>query len=94
MFLLRAYIEVHKFDVICLSETYLDSTVASDDKNLDITVYNLVRSDNPASNKGGGVCLYYKTCLPLRVLDIQYLNECIHFELKVAEQLLYLCRSL
>ena len=36
-FLLRAYIAVHKFDVICLSETYLDSTVASDDENLEIT---------------------------------------------------------
>ena len=28
LFLLKAYIAVHKFDVICLSETYLDSTVA------------------------------------------------------------------
>ena len=36
-FLLRAYIAVHKFDVICLSETYLDSTVALEDENLEIT---------------------------------------------------------
>ena len=35
LFLLRAYITVHKFDVICLSETYFDSTVASDDGNLE-----------------------------------------------------------
>ena len=42
LFLLRAYIPVHKFDVICLSETYLDSTAASDDENLKISVYNLV----------------------------------------------------
>ena len=33
------------------------------------------------------VCLYYKTCLPLRVLDIQYLNECINFELKIGDKL-------
>ena len=37
LFLLRAYIAVHKFDVICLSETYLDSTVALEDENLEIT---------------------------------------------------------
>ena len=83
MFLLRAYIANHKFDIICLSETYLDSTVASDDENLEITGYNLVRSDHPAKTKRGGVCLYYKIYLPLRVLDIQYLNECINFELKI-----------
>ena len=64
LFLLRAYIAVHKFDVMCLSETYLDSTVASDDENLKITSYNLVRFDHPASNKRE----------ELRVLDIQFLN--------------------
>ena len=69
LFLLRAYIAVHKFDVTCLSQTYLDSTVASDDENLEI-----VRSEYHANTKLGGVCSYYKTCLPLRVLDIQYLN--------------------
>ena len=40
----------------CLSETYLDSTVASD-ANCEITGYNLVRSDHSASTKRGGVCL-------------------------------------
>ena len=87
LFVPRAYIAVHKFDVICLSETYLDSTVASDDESLEITGYNLVRSEHPANNKRGGVCLYYKTCLPLRFLDIQYLNEYINFELKIGDKL-------
>ena len=86
LFLLRAYIAIHKFDVICLSETHLDSTVASDE-NLEIKVYNLVQSDHPANTKRGGVCLCYKTCLPLRVLDIQYLQECINFELKIGDKL-------
>ena len=87
LFLLRAYIAVHKFDVICFSEIYLDSPVASDDENLKIKGYNLVRSDHPGSNKRGGIYLYYKTCLPLRVLRIQYLNECINFELKIGDKL-------
>ena len=84
MFLLRAYIAAHKVDVISLSETYLDSAVASDDENLETTCYNLVRSDHPANTKREGVCLYYKTCLPLRVLDM---NECINFELKIGDKL-------
>ena len=42
LFLLGAYIAVDKFDVICLSEKYLYSTIASDDENLEITSYNLV----------------------------------------------------
>ena len=87
LFLLRAYTAVYKFDVICLPETYLDSTVASNEENLEITGYNLVRSDRPANTKHGGVCLYYKTCLSLRVLDIQYLNECINFELNIGDKL-------
>ena len=40
---LSAYISVHKFDIICLSETYLNSEIPSDDENLEILGYNLVR---------------------------------------------------
>ena len=84
---LKAFIAVHKFDIICLSETYLDSSVAPDDDNLDISGYSLVRSNHPSKNKRSGVCVYYKNFLPLRVLDIQYLHECINFELKIGDKL-------
>ena len=36
--LLRAYTSFHNFDVVCISETYLDSTTALDDENLHIAV--------------------------------------------------------
>ena len=39
--LLRAYISTHKFDVICISETYLDSDRSDDENNLKIAGYNL-----------------------------------------------------
>ena len=65
LFLLKSYISVHKFDLICFSETYLDSL---DDDNLVISGYNLVRCDHPSDTKREGVCLYYKNCLPRRVL--------------------------
>ena len=86
LFLLKAYISVHKFDIICLSETYLDSTVPLDDDNLIISGYNLIRSDHPSNTKRGGVCLYYKNYLPLRVLNISYLKECLNFELKIGNK--------
>ena len=35
LFLLKAYIAVHKFDIFCLSETYLDSSTTSDDDDDD-----------------------------------------------------------
>ena len=40
---LREYIIVHKFDVVCLSETYLDSSILHDDNNLRIPGCNLHR---------------------------------------------------
>ena len=83
MFLLKAYIAIHKFHIICLSETYLDSSTTSDDDNLAISGYNLIRSNHPSNNKRGGVCIYYKNFLPLRVLSIQYLQEYINFELNI-----------
>ena len=88
LFLLKAYIyiSVHKFDIICLSETYLDSTVSLDDVNLVSSGYNLTCSDHPSNTKGGGVCLYYKNCLPLRVLNLSYLKECLNLELKIGDK--------
>ena len=65
LFLLKAHISVHKSDIICLSETYFDSTVPHDDDNLVLSGYKLIRSDHPSNTKGGGVCLYYKNYLPI-----------------------------
>ena len=75
------------FDIICISKTYLDTSITSDDGNLDILGYDLIRSDHPFNGKRGGVCIYYKSGLPLRVLNIYYLQECISFELKIGDKL-------
>ena len=85
--LLKAYNSIHKFDVICLSETYLDSSILQNGGNLEVPGYNLVRSDNPSNKKRGGVCIYYKSYLPLRIIDINYLKECVRFELMVGDRL-------
>ena len=51
--LLRAHITVRKFDVIFLSETYLNSTILHDANNLQIPGYTLHREDHPLNVKQG-----------------------------------------
>ena len=34
--LLRVYISINKFDIICLSESFLDSSISSNDGNLEV----------------------------------------------------------
>ena len=77
---LRAYISLHNLDVVCISETYLNSTTALDDENLHIAGYNLLRADHTSNSKRGGVCRYYKSSLALRLIDVHYLQECLIFE--------------
>ena len=76
--LLRAYVSVNKFDIIRLSETYLDSSVG--DVSLEISGYYLIRSDHPSNKKRGGICIYYKNFLPLKVTAVRLLEECIAFQ--------------
>ena len=76
---------VHKFGIICLSETYLDSSTQPDDDNLEIAGYDRACADHPTNTRQRGVCIHYKTCLQLRVLNIVFLNECINFDLRVEE---------
>ena len=72
--LLKAYLSIHKFDIVCLSETYLDTSVPLHDVNLEIQGYELVQSDHPPPHKRGGV-------------NIHYLQESINFELQVGSKI-------
>ena len=48
---------------------------------------NLYRADHPSNVKHGGICICtYKDILPLKVTHIQYLQECIKFEIKVGDK--------
>ena len=85
--LLRAYLVFHKVDIICLSETYLNSSNSPDDCILEISGYNLVRSEHASNNKRGGVRIYYKNYLPLRIISFNYLSECIDFEIMIGNNI-------
>ena len=81
--LFEAYNTINKFDVICLSESYLDSSLASDNDNLNIKGYNLYRADHPNNVKRGGVCAHIRESLPARCLSIAYLQECLILEISI-----------
>ena len=76
---------IHKFDIIFLSETYLDSSI--DDEGLEISGYYFIRSDHPSNKKRGGICIYYKNFLPLKVTGVRLLEECITFDLIIRNKL-------
>ena len=65
--LLRTYIAIHKFDVVCLFETYLNCSISNNDDSLEFSGYNLFRADHPSNTKRGGVCIYYRNSLPLKI---------------------------
>ena len=42
--------------------------------------------DHPSNTKHGGVCLDYKWSLPLKVIEVSYLQESINFEVKIGDK--------
>ena len=77
--LIEAFInKVNNIDIICLSETFLDSTILLNDERLWIKGYLMISADHPSNKYRAVVCIYYEEYLPLiRKIDIRKLNECI-----------------
>ena len=69
----QSFVVVHKFDIIRISETFLNNTY--EDNDLNLNGYRLLRADHPSNAKRGGVCIYYKETLALKMILIPYLNE-------------------
>ena len=65
--------------LVCLSETYLDSSIP--DNLIEIEEYNLVRGDHPDNIERGGVCIYYKESLPVRIINLSYFKEALLLEM-------------
>ena len=81
--LLQAYILQHNYDIICLSETFLNSSIEGNDDRILIDGCNLIRSDHPSHSKRGGVCIYYKKHIPLHKRDdICTLDNCLVTEIR------------
>ena len=48
-------------------------------RKLEIAGYNLAREDHLSDSKCGGVCVYYKSSLPFKVINQKYLQESMFF---------------
>ena len=53
-------------DIVCVNETWLDATVS--DQEIALTGYSVTRRDR-SGGVGGGVCIYWKSCLPVKPRD-------------------------
>ena len=82
-----AYNSIHKCNIICLSETYVDSSTVFGDDSLEIPGYNPVRCDHSMNTKHGGVCVYYNSYLPLKVLNMKHLQECLNIEFSIGKKI-------
>ena len=76
--LIQAYITQYNYDIICLSETFLNSSTQTNDDRISIDEHNFIRADHPSDSKRGRVCIYYKEHIPLiKRDDICTLNNCL-----------------
>lgn len=67
-------------------ETFWDSSILFHDVNLDSPGYNLVTVHHPANTKRGVVFICFRKSLPLEILNIHFLQECINFEMKIGDK--------
>ena len=76
--LLQTLAVTNDYDIICLPETFLDSSIENDDDRISILGYNLLRTDHPNNTNRVGVCIYYKDHFPIiKRNDLCQLHECL-----------------
>ena len=85
--LIIAYNTGQKLDIICILETYLNSSV--NESLLLIPGYQLLRADYPDNLKKGGACLYYKENLSLRHTETPCFSQCILCKLTIQNKVGY-----
>ena len=62
----------------------MNSSIGDDDPRLNIEGYDFIRYDLPSVSERVGVCLYYKSYLPLvQRPELTFLDECVVCEIKL-----------
>ena len=74
-----------------LCETFLNSSFESNDKDLMIEGYNLIRSDHPSNTNRDGVCIYYKESLAVCIANITSLTEWLVCEVTIQKKRICCC---
>ena len=62
---------------------FFDSSVTEGDKNIQLSGYNLIRADHRSNSKRGGVCIFYKDTLAVRIVNSLKFNERIVCEVSI-----------
>ena len=88
--ILEAYNAHHIYDIICLSETYLDSSVHYDDPKSNLCCYKLVGADNLSKNKRGGAGICFKETRAVRQVTINILKVCILLEVFIRKKRIWI----
>ena len=81
---MEAFIIRNNFDLVCLSETFLDSTTPNDNVNIQINGYSLPRADHANDIKRESVCIYFKKSIPLiRINDLSNITDWLVTQINV-----------
>ena len=64
-------------------ETFLDSSIPTNDERLNMKGYKLIKADNPSDSKKGGVGNYQKEFLAVRPVEVKNLYECLISEVPI-----------
>ena len=73
-------------NMICISETNLDSFYFNRWHYSFLQGYNLVWSNHPSNIRRGGLCLYYKENLFLRIINVSFLSQCVLCEVTIQKK--------
>ena len=63
------YATSYNSDIICLSESFFDSSVGTNNPQINIPCYNIFCCDPPSDTEIGGVCISYEENLPILTRD-------------------------
>ena len=85
--LIEAYNSFYNYDLIALSETYLDSSITNETISLTGFSKEIFRCDHPDGMKRGGICLFFKDILAIKQRkDLQVMDECIISEITIGRE--------
>lgn len=66
---IQSYATSYNSDIICLSESFFDSSVGTNNPQINIPCYNIFCCDPPSDTEIGGVCISYEEHLPSLTRD-------------------------
>ena len=80
---------VHKFGILCISETHIDSSVSKDDNASSIEGYSIIRADHPSNTTRGDVCIYYNDKISVRQMSNENLPESLACKIVIGKRKRY-----